>query len=905
MAELSVIIPARNEVFLQRTIQSVLEAAHGDTEVIAICDGYWPTPSVQDHPRVIIVHHTEPVGQRAAVNEGARLSRARYICKTDAHSMFDEGFDVKLMRDCEPDWTVIPRMYNLDAFKWVCPHCMAEAGMGPKPAACQCGADKWEMIYVWEPKRHKRTDYMYIDGDLRAQYWRRYGRRPQAQGDIVDVMTGQGACWFQERQRFLDLGGLDEGHGGWGQIGVEVACKAWLSGGRQVVNKKTWFAHMFRTRPGFQFPYTIHAEDIQRARSYSRELWFNGKWPLQKRPLQWLVDKFAPVPTWNGQLKTATSDLTLLYYTANKADPAMARYVREQLQATTLDTPIVSVSQQPLDFGRNICVGEIGQSLQNVYRQVLVGAKAATTEYVAMVEDDCLYTPEHFAHRPSGQAFAYNLARWNLHTDGPEVCYTYRDRPILSQCIAPRQLLIEALERREPLEQVPDKYCGEPGLFESQLGLPPVEYETFRTERPNVVICHRANTMGRKLHGADKCSDIPYWGSAKHLTDTIFTRKAQAMPKFGRGSWQRSQHSYIGSIIFAMAEIMAELPNFADRRRPGRAEWRLRVFKPFIERIANGEQLDDAALKADPCYEYFLDLHKHRPNSAPARSLQLMREWLTLYTDIRDNGLKNPLDMYRIGTARLVLHRGWRRLVIMNVLHERGLRDFSRVPVRVFKTKRIFELYNPSREWHAGPIAADSIHALGQQQFATLGCYATDKFWVHGYTQHYDRHFAHLRNKPVKLLEIGVFRGASLLLWRAAFRRGYIYGLDKNTAIWQKFLAGKRRVKVFVGRQEDSDFMRREVVPAGPYDIIIDDGAHTPDAQLASFEALWPHVAPQGIYVIEDMHGNYWSRRAKNGPLMAERVKTMLDDTMGTNDRTDVYSVTAYYNIAFIEKNRD
>ena len=94
------------------------------------------------------------------------------------------------------------------------------------------------------------------------------------------------------------------------------------------------------------------------------------------------------------------------------------------------------------------------------------------------------------------------------------------------------------------------------------------------------------------------------------------------------------------------------------------------------------------------------------------------------------------------------------------------------------------------------------------------------------------------------------------------------------------------------------------VVPAGPYDIIIDDGGHTPEEQMVTFEALWPYIAPGGIYVIEDLHGNYWKKRAKNGPKMMEKIKSMNDDVVGTNECLDVASLSCYYNIVFIEKNR-
>lgn len=300
----SVIIPSRNEFLLKKTIDTTLAASKGDIEVIAVCDGYWPEPFIPDDPRVVLIHHSEPVGQRHAINEAALIAKGKFILKTDGHSTFAKGFDVKLAENCEYDWTVIPRMYNLHAFDWLCKngHRFYQDKANPhKENKCPECKELLEIEYIWKPRLHKKTDFMYMDKDLRVQYWNSYRKRPEAKGDIVDVMNGQGACWFQNRERFLELGGLDEKHGFWGQVGIEVACKAWLSGGRQVVNKKTWFAHMFRTTGPFGFPYKIRGSDQEKARRYSRDLWLNNKWPHQKRDFQWLIDKFSPVPSWNGE----------------------------------------------------------------------------------------------------------------------------------------------------------------------------------------------------------------------------------------------------------------------------------------------------------------------------------------------------------------------------------------------------------------------------------------------------------------------------------------------------------------------------------------------------------------------------------------------------------------------------
>jgi cephalosporin hydroxylase len=205
------------------------------------------------------------------------------------------------------------------------------------------------MDIVWRVRegRAKRTEFMFIDPELRARYfdgkakrqyrWKDHYAR-HATGDICDVMVGMGPGWFMDRDRYWYLGGMDEAHGGWGQMGVEVALKTWLSGGRQVVNRKTWFAHLFRTQPGFSWPYQITDAEVDRARAYSRDLWLNDKWPLAKRPLRWVLDHFAPVPGWNGAAVTkpapqpeagseaTPSDFRMSYYHSFRKRPVESAF---------------------------------------------------------------------------------------------------------------------------------------------------------------------------------------------------------------------------------------------------------------------------------------------------------------------------------------------------------------------------------------------------------------------------------------------------------------------------------------------------------------------------------------------------------------------------------------------------
>jgi hypothetical protein len=93
----------------------------------------------------------------------------------------------------------------------------------------------------------------------------------------------------------------DESLGSWGNQGIEVACKSWLSGGRVLVNHKTWYAHLFRTQGGdFSFPYEQRESQIQKTKKKTWDLFVNG-WEKQVRPVSWLVERFWPTHGWTAE----------------------------------------------------------------------------------------------------------------------------------------------------------------------------------------------------------------------------------------------------------------------------------------------------------------------------------------------------------------------------------------------------------------------------------------------------------------------------------------------------------------------------------------------------------------------------------------------------------------------------
>ena len=94
--KLSILIPARREMFLARTIQDLIENKTDDTEIIIGLDGEFSDPPIIDHPDVKIFYVPESIGQRGMTNQLCKLSNAKYVAKTDAHCAFDKHFDKKM-----------------------------------------------------------------------------------------------------------------------------------------------------------------------------------------------------------------------------------------------------------------------------------------------------------------------------------------------------------------------------------------------------------------------------------------------------------------------------------------------------------------------------------------------------------------------------------------------------------------------------------------------------------------------------------------------------------------------------------------------------------------------------------------------------------------------------------------
>lgn len=223
------------------------------------------------------------------------------------------------------------------------------------------------------------------------------------------------------------------------------------------------------------------------------------------------------------------NDLTVVFYTANQVPLEFFKMTQMTLWDAIGDTAVVSVSHKPVNFGINILV-DMPRSQYSIYKQVLIGARAAKTEYVALCEDDVLYHAEHFKFRPKDGHWGYNMNAWSIFTWGDPL-FSYKapsGRRNLNGLIANREQLIMYLEERFSLWPDPDtvdiRNFGEPGKYDNQLGTTPYPSEDFYTNPPNIVFSHQANLQfaglgTRKAMGQIRATEIPYWGTAKEIRD--------------------------------------------------------------------------------------------------------------------------------------------------------------------------------------------------------------------------------------------------------------------------------------------------------------------------------------------------------------------------------------------------
>lgn len=254
MTALSILIPSRNEPYLQKTVEDILEHSEADTDIYVGYDGYQELANVTKlSPKVHYVYSTQVMGQRAMTNMlagNARLfSQADYLMKIDAHCSFSQGFDRIMLEDVGNDLLNID-LRELDVEKWQ---------MKPTPLCSQ-------MVF--------NTNF-----DILAA--------PEKPGLVEETMIPLGVGFMVPREKWPGL--IDESFGSWGLMGLEVALKTWLRGDKVKVTKKAQMGHWYKQ--GEKVPYPRSKEETQETFNKVKE------W-ARKQDIGWLIKKFDYPADW-------------------------------------------------------------------------------------------------------------------------------------------------------------------------------------------------------------------------------------------------------------------------------------------------------------------------------------------------------------------------------------------------------------------------------------------------------------------------------------------------------------------------------------------------------------------------------------------------------------------------------
>lgn len=165
----------------------------------------------------------------------------------------------------------------------------------------------------------------------------------------------------------------------------------------------------------------------------------------------------------------------------------------------------------------------------------------------------------------------------------------------------------------------------------------------------------------------------------------------------------------------------------------------------------------------------------------------------------------------------------------------------------------------------------------------------------HHYFEIYDRHLARFRGTEVHVLEFGVAQGGSMQMWKHYFGpHCRIYGVDKNPACKA---VEEERVEVFIGDQEDRQFLRSLAGKLPRIDILIDDGGHRMKQQIHTFEELFPHIDVHGVYICEDLHTSYWSNYRggyRRRGTFIEYAKNLIDAVHAWHSQSKALQVSDF-----------
>lgn len=210
------------------------------------------------------------------------------------------------------------------------------------------------------------------------------------------------------------------------------------------------------------------------------------------------------------------ANTTIIYYTSNREDPKFEERIQENLLKVCGNLPIISVSHKPIDLGENICVGNVGASGFNMFRQVQIACEKAKTDFVISAEADCLYPPDYFEFIPDKDDVCYRTHNLYVMPDHRDYFFLKKEGATHAQIVGRKYYLdiLNKLFKGAPKWSVEEKNFPKERWKKADV-FDHIEY--WKTGNPIVQIkTHRS--MRYYTHSERiPIHSLPYWGEGKKV----------------------------------------------------------------------------------------------------------------------------------------------------------------------------------------------------------------------------------------------------------------------------------------------------------------------------------------------------------------------------------------------------
>lgn len=215
-------------------------------------------------------------------------------------------------------------------------------------------------------------------------------------------------------------------------------------------------------------------------------------------------------------ISNGMKDATIIYYTSNREDPGFEARVQQNLLKVCGGLPIISVSHKPISLGKNICVGDVGTSGFNMFRQVEIACEAAETTFIISAEADCLYPPDYFTFRPKELDRCYRNSNLYVMPDHRDYFF-YKEEGATHAQIVGREYYLKTLKTL--FRGAPKWNTEEKNFPKERLRKPDVFDQIYYWKSENPVFQIKTHRGMRYYTHSDRTPipELAYWGSGKKV----------------------------------------------------------------------------------------------------------------------------------------------------------------------------------------------------------------------------------------------------------------------------------------------------------------------------------------------------------------------------------------------------